>query len=292
VEAIYTSPLTRARETAAPLAERLGLEPVVVDLLAEFDRHDPVYIPLEELKAGTTEADRQKWRAMLAGNESAERRAWRDDLVGAIEVLIAANRGRRVAAVCHGGVINGYLSAVLGVDAPIFFEPWYCSVNRVVAASSGERSIVTVNEAPFLRDLPTPERPEGPEGSDSEASVSPAAVVHAGGLDGLSPDLVYHVIGRDDWSRAQRRGHLEALPFLHLCTADQLAGVLERYYEGTTDLVALAVDPDALGPSLRWEAGADPATGQPSTVADERFPHLHGPLLARAVLDVIELPLS
>ena len=156
IDAVYVSPLTRARQTAAPLAARLGVEPVVVDLLAEFDRHDPVYIPIEELKVGASAFDREKWRAMLAENDSAERRAWRDDLVEAIEALVVANRGRRVAAVCHGGVINGYLSSVLGVGAPIFFEPWYCSVNRVVAASSGQRSVVTVNEAPFLRTLATP----------------------------------------------------------------------------------------------------------------------------------------
>jgi probable phosphoglycerate mutase len=148
-DALYVSPLVRARETAMPLAERTGLEPVIVEPLAEFDRHDPVYIPIEDLKAGATAEERERWKAMLSESDSAERRAWRDDLVVALETIINSHRGGRVAAICHGGVINAYLSHVLGMDNPLFFEPWYCSVNRVAAASSGERSLVTVNEAPL-----------------------------------------------------------------------------------------------------------------------------------------------
>jgi probable phosphoglycerate mutase len=55
-------------------------------------------------------------------------------------------------------VINGYLSHVLGMDHVTrgFFYPNYTSIHRVAAASSGERSIVTVNETSHLRgtDLP------------------------------------------------------------------------------------------------------------------------------------------
>ena len=91
---------------------------------------------------------------MLADNASPARLEWRAMVVPAIEAIIAANRGRRVAAVCHGGVINAYLSHVLGLGTPMFFEPNYTSVHRVIAASSGERTIATVNEMHFLRDLP------------------------------------------------------------------------------------------------------------------------------------------
>jgi probable phosphoglycerate mutase len=61
--------------------------------------------------------------------------------------------GHTVAVVCHGGIINGYLSHILGLGefARGFFYPNYTSINRVAAASSGERSIVTVNETSHLR---------------------------------------------------------------------------------------------------------------------------------------------
>ena len=74
-------------------------------------------------------------------------------VVPVIEAIIAANRGRRVAAVCHGGVINAYLSHVLGLRTPCSSSPNYASIHRVIAASSGERTIATVNEAPFLRSI-------------------------------------------------------------------------------------------------------------------------------------------
>src|SRR5262245_38874839 len=49
--AVYTSPLRRAAETAAPLAAALGLTPVAEDALAEYDAEANDYIPIEELRA-------------------------------------------------------------------------------------------------------------------------------------------------------------------------------------------------------------------------------------------------
>ena len=65
--------------------------------------------------------------------------------------MIAAHRGQRIAVVCHGGVINSYLAHVLGLAEHSFFYPNYTSIHRVAAATSGERSIVTVNETAHLR---------------------------------------------------------------------------------------------------------------------------------------------
>jgi probable phosphoglycerate mutase len=73
-------------------------------------------------------------------------------VVGAVERLVEAHSGQRIAIVCHGGVINGYLSEVLGLGVNQgFFYPNYTSIHRVAAARSGERSIVTVNETSHLR---------------------------------------------------------------------------------------------------------------------------------------------
>ena len=53
---------------------------------------------------------------------------------------------------CHGGVINTYLARVLGLGGQqSFFYPNYTSIHRVAAATSGERSIVTINETAHLR---------------------------------------------------------------------------------------------------------------------------------------------
>ena len=72
-------------------------------------------------------------------------------IVAAIDRVIVANPGRTVGIVCHGGVINAYLAAVLGIDRLLFFEPGYTSISRVAASRSGHRSVVSLNELAHLR---------------------------------------------------------------------------------------------------------------------------------------------
>ncbi|MCC6436590.1 MAG: histidine phosphatase family protein [Acidimicrobiales bacterium] len=155
LHALYVSPLQRARQTAQSLAEVSGLEPVVVDGVAEYDRHDSVYIPIEDLRAARDDKDAERWKALIADTISDERKRWRDEVVASMEEIVGRHRGHNVAVVCHGGVINAYVTHVLGVEKPMVYEPKYTSVNRIVAASSGERSVLTLNEAPWLRELPT-----------------------------------------------------------------------------------------------------------------------------------------
>jgi len=151
IDAIYASPMTRARETAAPLAAALEMEVRISPGVAEWDQNSPEYVPVEELKA----ANDPRWHAMLAGEWGSDESEddFKARMLDAIEAIIDEHRGDRVAIVCHGGIINGYLSHVLGLGDVTrgFFYPNYTSINRVAAASSGERSIVTVNETSHLR---------------------------------------------------------------------------------------------------------------------------------------------
>lgn len=151
IDAIYASPMARARETAAPLAVALDVEIRISAGVAEWDQNSSEYVPVEELKA----TNDPRWQAMLAGEWSSDESEadFRTRVLGSIETIIDDHRGQKVAVVCHGGVINGYLSHVLGLGefARGFFYPNYTSINRVAAASSGERSIVTVNETSHLR---------------------------------------------------------------------------------------------------------------------------------------------
>ena len=176
LDALYVSPMERARQTADPLIKASGLSPVVLASVAEYDQHEPVYIPIEQLKAMHREGDGERWMALLAGNQTEERKSWRNQIVMAIEELVGRHRGHNVAVVCHGGVINAYVTHVLGVDNPMVYEPHYTSVNRIVAASSGERTILTLNEAPWLRDLPpiTAGRLSAGAGSTGPDTTSPA----------------------------------------------------------------------------------------------------------------------
>lgn len=156
IHALYVSPLQRARQTAQPLSERCGQPAQPLDGVAEYDRLHSTYVPIEELKARNRDGDGQGWEALLAGGRSEERHRWRAEVVAVIEELVVAHRGHNVAVVCHGGVINAYVTHILGIHQPLVYEPHYTSINRVVAATTGERTVATLNEAPWLRNLPSP----------------------------------------------------------------------------------------------------------------------------------------
>jgi 2,3-bisphosphoglycerate-dependent phosphoglycerate mutase len=151
LDAIYASPLQRAYETAATVAAPHSLEVLVCDGVAEYDRLSSHYIPAEELKA----ANDPRFDAIINGewngaDETSDQ--FRARVISAIEELIERHSAQRIAVVCHGGVINGYLCHVLGLTNPRgFFYPNYTSINRVAASRSGARSVVTINETSHLR---------------------------------------------------------------------------------------------------------------------------------------------
>jgi 2,3-bisphosphoglycerate-dependent phosphoglycerate mutase len=150
IKAVYSSPMRRARETAAPLADRLGLEVVASDGLAEWDRHAEEYVPIEELRASGD----ARWHALLAGEwiSDEDPQAFARRVVDAVEAIIAAHPGEAVVAVCHGGVINAYLAHLLGrSEAGAFFAPDYTSIHRIAASRRGHRAILTLNETGHLR---------------------------------------------------------------------------------------------------------------------------------------------
>ena len=63
LDAIYASPLLRARQTAAAVAAGRAIEVRECDGVAEFDRLSPDYIPTEELKA----TNDPRYHAMING---------------------------------------------------------------------------------------------------------------------------------------------------------------------------------------------------------------------------------
>ena len=151
IDAVYASPLRRARETAQPLIERLGIQYEICEGVAEFDRNSNEYVPIEELRA----TNDPRWQKMMKGEwdeTSDSPEVFRDRVISSINELIERHPGEKVAVVCHGGVINQYLAYVLGISTQMgFFYPQYTSIHRVAASRSGAKSIVSINEASHLR---------------------------------------------------------------------------------------------------------------------------------------------
>lgn len=157
LDAVYASSLRRAKQTAAPVVAPRTYEMVVEPGVAEFDKDSAEYVPVEELKA----ANDPRWQAMLNGDYDTGGDESRDEfeerVLGSIERIIGDHGGQRVAIVCHGGVINAYLSHILKLPVDEasftrgFFYPDYTSIHRIAASSTGVRSILTVNETAHLR---------------------------------------------------------------------------------------------------------------------------------------------
>lgn len=143
IDRLYSSPMKRAYETAMPIAKLRDLEIVVRDGVAEYDQHAEHYIPVEELK----ELDYERWQNLMKGEmDEIDFPKFVESVTTSLEQIIEENRGKRVAVTCHGGVINVWAAHVIGFEPRMFFNPDYTSINRFMAASSGERSVVTLNE--------------------------------------------------------------------------------------------------------------------------------------------------
>lgn len=140
IDAIYVSTLTRTHQTAAPLAERLGLEPIVEPdfrevylgeaegglLRQRLVEGDPVAVKV---------AETGEW-GLLAGAERSEDLAAR--CVGAARRVAENHRGQLVLVVCHGGVIAALLGYCARCNPTVFRGARHTSINHVVIEPPGD----------------------------------------------------------------------------------------------------------------------------------------------------------
>jgi 2,3-bisphosphoglycerate-dependent phosphoglycerate mutase len=153
IQAIYASPMRRAYQTAEPLAKSQGVPITPEPRVAEWDRDSSTYIPMEELKVSDPAAYARLMKGEL--DLSIDIVEFQRNVVAAMEEIITKHKGEKVAVVCHGGVINTYADAVLQHGKPFgFLNPTYTSINRFRAATSGERSIVSLNEIGHIYGTP------------------------------------------------------------------------------------------------------------------------------------------
>jgi uncharacterized protein (DUF952 family) len=97
--------------------------------------------------------------------------------------------------------------------------------------------------------------------------------------------FIYHITTKHDWSAAEEKGFyvapsLETEGFIHCSDEQQVKGVLERYYKGKNNLLKLAIDPQKLTSTLKYELA-------PSV--NENFPHVYGPISLEAVVSIEEV---
>ncbi|MFJ1458997.1 histidine phosphatase family protein [Nocardia sp. N2S4-5] len=152
VTRVVSSPQRRARATAAPTAEKLGLAVETIDDLAEYDRDLPVYIPIEDARREF----RATYDRIKSGYlpEQIDGPAFIGRVLGSVDRLVsAADRSDTVVVFAHGGVINVLLQDVLGLARPLTFPIDYCSITRILYSRTGTRTAATVNENGHVWDL-------------------------------------------------------------------------------------------------------------------------------------------
>ncbi len=161
VSAIYVSSLRRTQETAAPLAQRLHLEPIVV--------HDLREVFLGEWEGGN-------FRRMVAQNGPIAQRLFTEErwdvipgaepadafsarLRSALEGIARTHPDQRVAVFTHGGVIGSVISMATGARPFAFLAVDNGSITHVVITA--ERWIVRrFNDTGHLgTDLDRPPQP-------------------------------------------------------------------------------------------------------------------------------------
>jgi 2,3-bisphosphoglycerate-dependent phosphoglycerate mutase len=137
IDAIYVTPLRRTVQTAAPLAQRLGLQPEVeVGLrevyLGEWEGGEFRKRVAENHPISQRMFAEQRWD-VIPGAESSEALAGR--VRDAIIRLAAAHQGERVAAFTHGGVIGQALALAAESRPFAFIGAENASISRVVITS-------------------------------------------------------------------------------------------------------------------------------------------------------------
>jgi uncharacterized phosphatase len=141
-DAIVSSPLSRAMETARAIAATTGIQTIEEDR----DLQERAYGEAE----GLTLAEREKtwpggdWPGLESWDDVATR------VMTAIERIAAGHSGRRVIVVCHGGVINTIL-AVLSKSELGTGKTVIQNTSRTTVTRTGDGwTIDSVNETSHL----------------------------------------------------------------------------------------------------------------------------------------------
>jgi uncharacterized protein (DUF952 family) len=97
--------------------------------------------------------------------------------------------------------------------------------------------------------------------------------------------VIYHITTTDAWNKASKQGFyehpsLKEEGFIHCSEAQQVEGVLQRYFAGQKGLVKLVIDTNKL--SSRYIQEWSPST-------HDTFPHIYGPINVEAITHVEDI---
>ena len=149
IAAIHTSPLERARETAAPLARLLDLVPEVHDAITEIDVGDWAGRDFASLQGDAHWASWNNARGVArppGGETMLEVQA---RVIGHLERVRGAHPDEGVVLVTHGDVIKAALLYCLGmsIEGYRLFDISPASISTLVIGEWGAK-VLSMNEVP------------------------------------------------------------------------------------------------------------------------------------------------
>ena len=153
LRALFVTGLTRTVQTAAPLAERIGMEPAVVPELREVKLGDWEGGEFRiRVQSGDPVAVRaiveERWD-VIPGAETMEGLAERVRR-GVDAIVEQVGPDARGAAVLHGGIIGEVCRQATGSRPFAFVHSDNCSVSRLVVLPDGRRLLRTFNDTAHL----------------------------------------------------------------------------------------------------------------------------------------------
>ncbi len=155
VDAVYSSPMLRAQQTARAIADSAAVTIRTLEELREVEIGDVLHKAdsySEEEKLALREGfnRRPTWDSFPGSEGSA---AARRRIVGAMDHIVEECAGNRVAVVAHGMVIMTYVSHVLGLDRDMVFYPFNAGITSIRA--QGERRVIwRLNDIAHLDGMP------------------------------------------------------------------------------------------------------------------------------------------
>lgn len=139
--ALFTSPLGRSRQTAAPLAASLGLTPVVLDDLAEIDLGQWDGLSMDDVRHSQPEAHAARGRD-FAGFRPPGGENFRDVQTRALHALqTMVDAPAPAIAVTHAGIIRAVACHMLGMPLDNLFRlrPAHCRAMILTPRDGGYR---------------------------------------------------------------------------------------------------------------------------------------------------------
>jgi alpha-ribazole phosphatase len=141
LDAMYTSPLRRARETARILAEPHDVSVQIIQELAEIHFGDFEGLSYEEIQVRFPEIY-QQWMdqpTVVRFPNGEDFPGLQRRTLAALNSILTSNIGKSVAAVAHAGVVRILLADALGIPNSHIFRlaQDYAAVNRIDYTDDG-----------------------------------------------------------------------------------------------------------------------------------------------------------